>query len=143
MEKWVGIGFVVFGLACSDGGGGPTPVSFKSDVMPIIARGCSFVGSCHGPPNGQRGLVLDKTDAKQVREALVNVASDELPAMPYVTPGDPAQSYLMYKLDNTQKTLDAQCDGKSCLESMPLGDTLELAEREIFRRWILDGALDN
>lgn len=141
---------LVFGVlfssmaACGGGDAAKSPVSFKHDVIPIFKRSCSLGSSCHGLPNGQGGLLLNTSDPKKTHEAIVDVASGELPTMPYVTPGDASKSFLMHKLDGTQAQFDAQCIDKSCKALMPLGsDGLEAADKETLRRWIADGALDN
>lgn len=119
--------------------------SFKTDVMPVISAHCSS-SICHGISDGATGnLFLGAelqmgADAASVYPNLM-AKSDELNTMPYVTPSDPGNSYLMHKVDADQCTLS--CTGGSCMASMPLNSTLPLASRDIIRRWIAQGALNN
>jgi hypothetical protein len=116
-------------------------VSFSRDVLPIFAQSCAF-STCHGATVGPaNGVFLGRGDAARVHAAIVGVKGDELPSMPFVTPGDPRQSYLMRKMDGSQCALDSQCTGGSCQGSMPKSDVpLELATRDVVRRWIAQGA---
>jgi len=114
--------------------------SLSRDVMPIFQRSCAF-STCHGSNVGPANGVFLGNDAARVHAAVVNVKSGELPAMPFVTPGDPRQSYLMRKMDGSQCALDGQCTGGSCKDSMPKNDdVLPLETRDIVRRWIAQGA---
>ena len=80
-------------------------------------------------------------DPVRVYAAIVNVRGDELQAMPFVTPSDPRQSYLMRKIDGSQCALDAQCADGSCQGSMPKSEgLLDVATRDVVRRWIAQGA---
>ncbi len=115
-------------------------VTFTADVLPIFGRSCAFT-TCHGSTTGRANGVFLGKDGPKVHAAIVNVKGDELPAMPLVTPGDPQESYLMRKMDGSQCALDAQCTGGSCGSSMPKGDVpLDVATRDVVRRWIAQGA---
>jgi hypothetical protein len=116
-------------------------VSFSATVMPVFAASCAFT-SCHGSPsNSNNGIYLGDPDPKKTHDALVSVAASELASMPYVTPGDPRQSFLMRKLDGSQCVLDPQCVGGSCGDRMPRNDQqLPLDTRDAIRRWIAQGA---
>jgi hypothetical protein len=86
---------------------------------------------------------------------LVGAKAAEAPEMDLIAPGDPANSYLMHKMDNDQCTLAAQCNagalgskipdcGKAMppvAASMPL--KLSAATRDVVRAWIHQGAQDN
>jgi hypothetical protein len=65
--------------------------------------------------------------------------------MPYITPGDPTQSYLMHKVDGTLSGFSAPCGQESgCGIQMPKGEApLSTAQRDVIRAWIEQGALDN
>jgi len=79
--------------------------------------------------------------------------------MDIVKPGDPTQSFLWYKINGTQNSLDAKCirgDLGACGLQMPLPgsgpdaaipDTpaglLPQATRDLFCNWIVQGALNN
>lgn len=115
-------------------------VSFSKDVMPVFAQSCAF-STCHGSTVGPANGVFLGRDAAKVHAAIVNVRGDELTTMPFVTPGNPRESYLMRKMDGSQCALDAQCSGGSCQDSMPKNTSvLDLATRDIVRRWIAQGA---
>jgi hypothetical protein len=123
-----------------------TPVeSFKTNVMSIFAENCAS-STCHGGTAPTGGLMLGSTEAAApaTYAALVNVMSTELPTMPYVKPGMYTDSYLMHKLDADQCYYDEQCVGHMCLASMPnLGTSLPTGTRDIIRRWIFQGAMNN
>lgn len=109
------------------------PVSFKEDVQPILNSQCVF---CHvtGAENG--GLNLGRREA----HAALLAPSTETTAMPRVTPGDPAKSYLVHKLKGTQ--LEAGGNGAQ----MPMYDPPKPfpgEHLEIIERWIKEGAQNN
>ncbi len=116
-------------------------VSFSKDVAPIFKQSCAF-STCHGassglPPNG----VYLGSDTARVYTGLTTEKPSELPTMPFVTPGDPRQSYLMRKMDGSQCALDAQCTDGTCQSSMPKNDVvLPVETRDVDRRWIAQGA---
>jgi len=90
-----------------------------------------------GPANG----VFLGRDPPRVYMAIVGVRGDELQTMPFVTAGNPRESYLMRKLDGSQCALDAMCNGGSCQDSMPKNEgLLDVATRDKVRRWIAQGA---
>lgn len=164
----VAAGFVVFALAAaagctSDGADTPRPsceayavpstfdamaktVSFRQTIVPIFEARCSG-GACHGASTGtNNGIRLGGTpapDPSDVRSDLIDKDAKRV-AMRYVTPGDPAGSYLLRKIDGDQCALDEKCAAGTCLGPMP-GDDDRLSEEERFdvRRWIAQGALDN
>ena len=114
----------------------PAPVSLENDVFPIVKRACSFA-ACHGG----RMQAPTLASAAAMRDALVGKPSTQLPAMPYVTAGDPENSYLLHKLDGDQCALAERCVGGSCKETMPKGGALlPESERDTIRRWIAQGA---
>jgi len=124
-------------------------VSLKNDVVVGIFNASCGAAACHGSPTGLGVVQLGSetaagADASQVRTGLVGVDSAELATMPYVTAGDPTKSYLMHKMDGDQCQFDAQCAGASCLATMPNGGVvLPVPQRDVVRRWIAQGALDN
>ena len=65
--------------------------------------------------------------------------------MSFVTPGDPARSYLMHKLDGDQCQFNTLCTAADCQHAMPsdLEVLIPVAERDIVRRWIAQGARAN
>ena len=123
-------------------------VSFKNDVLPVFQQSCAFV-SCHGLTSGANmGVYLGEPNKGPTMTATVISAvmkpSQRLASMPYVTPGSPAQSFLMHKMDGDHCTLDMKCTSGSCGASMPQFDPLlPLDRRDLVRRWIAQGAKDN
>ena len=118
-------------------------VSFKTDIHPEFLRSCGlFV--CHGSRQGyNQGIYLGQ-DLALTYAAMVNVPADQLREMNYVTPGDPAKSYLMVKLDGLQCTMHDRCVDGNCGEPMPNGlSQLPLTKRDTIRRWIAQGAPNN
>ncbi len=110
----------LFAAACSSSSAGPPPtVSFKSDVMPIFEHSCGISSSCHGDPSdiAARGIFLGCDENTSTSCAVSNPApivyADivsgvdggapraplEISGMAFITPGDPAKSYLMHKMD--------------------------------------------
>src|SRR5436190_757794 len=73
-------------------------VTFSKDVMDVFVRSCAFT-SCHGASTGAANGVFLGRDPARVYAAIVGVKGSELPAMPFVTPGRPRESYLMHKMD--------------------------------------------
>jgi hypothetical protein len=115
-------------------------ISFSKNVVPIFGLSCAF-STCHGATTGNPNGVFLGNDPARVYMSIVNVKGDELPTMPFVTPGDPRSSYLMRKLDASQCALDSQCTGGSCQDPMPKNaPTLDIATRDTIRRWIAQGA---
>ncbi|MDC0674474.1 hypothetical protein [Nannocystis radixulma] len=112
------------GDTTGDGQAGP---SFAADVWPLLADNCG----CHQDNNGAGKLHLTSKDAY---DNLVGVASDQLPSMQLVEPGDASNSYLWHKMDNTHKSVGGE--GKK----MPPGGLLGQSEREIVQQWIDQGA---
>lgn len=125
-----------------------TPTSLRNDVSKVLTASCAFA-SCHGgtstTPNANNGVYLGSktaaTDWTAVRAGLSakGVGVD----MPLVTPGDPAKSWLMRKMDGDLCAVGA-CDAGTCGASMPLASPLlGTTDRDVVRRWILQGAPDN
>lgn len=120
-----------------------TPVvSLRNDVMPIFAASCGFV-SCHGTTTtANNGLYLGPqtgtADIAAVRTSLFAKATSI--SMPVVTPGDTGNSYLLHKIDADACKL---CSG-ACGASMPSNSpVMDVARRDVIRRWIAQGAKDN
>ncbi len=133
------------------------PVSFAADLVPILQPSCAIAGStCHGTTDVATtqarpylGSFDGGTDASAVVMGLVGVASNEDPAMLTVTPGDPVNSFLMHKLDGDQFILENACTATKthytdCGQQMPYSSPpLDEPTRDMFRRWIAQGAKNN
>jgi hypothetical protein len=119
-------------------------VSFKTQVFPFLTQTCGLSRSCHQSSSNNNGVFLGGTDTAAVRTAITSVPTPELGSMNFVAPGDPAKSYLMHKLDGDHCLFDAQCIDGSCQDRMPLsGQEADVSTRDMVRRWIAQGALDN
>ena len=126
-----------------------TPESFKQNVMGVLNANCGS-NMCHGSPTDPTGTLflgdqgLQGSDADAAYAQIVGPMSHELSTMPYVTPNDPTRSFLMRKLDGDQCLFDASCDPQlGCQANMPMGFAMSPDQRDIIRRWILQGALNN
>jgi hypothetical protein len=96
----------------------------------IFTPNCAVSG-CHSGANPQQGMNLS---ASQIYTNIVNVSSAEVPSLMRVLPGNPDNSYLIHKIEGAA----------SVGARMPLGQpSLTVAEIDMIRQWILDGAQDN
>ena len=137
-----------------------TPVvSFATDVTPILRGSCALTSSCHGDPSviaesrpflGFANPDAGMAAAQTIIDGLVGVKSTEDLSMNLITAGDPSQSFLMHKLDDDQCTLISQCMmgpsfRSNCGVFMPyqFPDILDVATRDVVRRWIKQGARNN
>ena len=139
---------LVFGLTgCSDSPtalvtdpGDESPVSSQREILAAPSfvtnineifqrRGCSS-GSCHG--NGASGMTLG-TGASANYAAILGVQASSEDFL-QVDPGDPANSYIIIKVEGRQ----------TIGQRMPLGsgalDTIDLTN---LRNWISNGAPNN
>jgi hypothetical protein len=141
---------------------GTTPtVHFAADVLPIFRLSCGLSMSCHGDesgPGGQHYLgpanSAPTPTAAQIMEIFsqsVGAASVADPDMKVIAAGDPAHSFMMYKLDGDPGAADPSdqvscstltcASDKSCISSMPQGGPqLPIDKRNTIRRWIAQGA---
>ena len=126
------------------------PGSFSADVVPIFAKNCAVGGgTCHGdmPTLPYLGVPDGSVDPASILQKIVGVRSAEDPAMDFVAPGDPGQSYLMHKIDGDACTLAADCAKSAypelaqCGAPMPFeAAMLPAATRDVVRAWIAQGA---
>ncbi len=113
-------------LAPGGTGGGVLTADFDSIQRNVFTPICT---TCHAGSNAPQGLHLD---APNSYSQLVGVASAEVPALLRVKPGDPANSYIVQKLEG-HAAVGAQ---------MPFGGPpLPAATIAVIRQWISDGAL--
>lgn len=122
-------------------------VSFQKDVVPILQQNCAL-SACHGSNVGKNngvylGAPQGSVDAARVYGAIVGVSSPTAPSLSFVAAGDPQKSFIMHKMDGDLCTLTAQCTG-SCGITMPKDAAqLGVAPRDVVRRWIAQGAVNN
>jgi hypothetical protein len=106
----------------------PGVVYFATDVQPILTANCV---PCHGNAVARAGLNMESGAFGN----LVNHPATELASMFRITPGDPAHSYLIHKINGTQ----ASVGGSGA--RMPLGGSLFPNEIQIITKWVQDGAV--
>jgi hypothetical protein len=107
----------------SDDGSGA--LGFNTHVWPIIDASCS----CHKSDNPQGGLDLR---ALAAYNSLVGTPSVHDPDTLRVAPGNPDESFLLWKLTGTQP------DGHG--NSMPPAGSLPAASIDTIEQWIEEGA---
>jgi hypothetical protein len=154
-------------------------VSFKTDVQPIFATSCAISSVCHGcdtsavpgctnpgykpylgtsisqgAPSSMQVMAISASAVGQPASAQVSVVDGSMvgnPSMNIVKAGDPANSFLLYKLDGAfsmpLSNGDVNCStlacaaNMSCGEAMPSGGpALPASARDTIRRWIAQGA---
>ncbi len=136
----------------------PTGVSLREDLVPLMVRSCGLATACHGDPSSPRTdegyqpylgnkASEGESDVPAIHAAIVGVEAWGDPTKDVVTPGDWQQSYFMNKLDGAlDQCGDLDCPGPDgCGVLMPKGlkNPLPVAERNLFRAWIAEGAQDN
>ena len=165
----------VSGLSArSDGGQGSgeasAPISFQRDLLPGFERSCGLSSSCHQDPvtdpitqriflgcaTTNPDCSMDASSGAEVFQGLKK-DSQEDPTMPYVTDGDPSQSFILYKLEGNLAGIESQCrpvamdpivQGASgepqppqpCGAAMPLGLPPLTDFTNQVRAWIAQGA---
>jgi hypothetical protein len=124
-------------LAACDGGDGtglpPADAlgpSFSAIQANVFTPTCATTG-CHFGASAPLGLRLDAASSYAL---LVGVTSSEESSILRVAPGDPANSYLIQKLEGSA----------SSGQQMPLNaPALPQATIDVIRQWISDGAIDD
>ena len=104
------------------------PVSYAKDVEPIFVKACT---DCHGGDNPKKGFDLSKG---QGYARMVDIKSQEVPAMALVKAGEPAASYLWLKLTHTAT------EGKGMPRTLFSSKKLPQAELDLVQNWIIQGA---
>jgi hypothetical protein len=156
-------------------------VSFAQDVVPLLSYQCGL-SPCHGhdnrigsfPSNWGAPLVYlgcagpecdNPAPGPDVYIALVGLSDAgpeagpqppvEIRSMPFVTPGSPAKSYLMHKLDGDLCTLQGCIPNNALVSGAEMGPPwcggqepyfagpLDETSRDLVRRWIAQGARNN
>ena len=105
----------------------PTLASIQSTVFNGSCAGCH-----NGPPGSMLPSGLDLSDVSSSFSSMVGVASQEVPALLRVKPGDPANSYLIQKLEGTHSVGSQMPSGAPPLAASVVG---------VIRIWIQLGAL--
>jgi hypothetical protein len=132
----------LFVVACAGDGTGvggpgdtePTAPTLSGDVQPILTGNCAFSG-CHAGSSPAQGMNLSEG---QTFSSTVGVASNELPTMNRIEPGDADQSYLVNKIQGTQDAVGGSGG------QMPLGGTpLTTEQVTTIRAWVEAGAENN
>jgi hypothetical protein len=123
---------ITLGVGC----GTPVPevpesevVSYSAHLEPLVVAHCL---GCHESEDPKAKLVLEEGAGF---EQLVGRSSVQQPEMALVEPGDPENSYLWLKLQHTA------AEGKGMPRTLTGVKKLRAEELELYRRWIVDGAL--
>ncbi len=123
-----GMGLDANGNPIVAGSGAPAPLTadFQSIQDNVFTPICT---KCHLGANAPEGLQLDQAHSYAL---LVGVPSAEIPAILRVKPGDPANSYLIQKLEGAGGIVGVQ---------MPFGGPyLPQSTIDVIRQWITNGA---
>jgi hypothetical protein len=107
-------------------------VSFSQQVQAIFTHDCGVSG-CHVPGNPVANLVLAPGFAYSY---LVNIKATESSDM-RINPFNPDQSYLYKKITQNPPPVGWQ------MPAPATGSVLSSDEKDVIRRWILQGAVDN
>jgi len=126
-----GEGFDANGQPLVPGGSAPPPLSadFESIQENIFTPICSV---CHAGASAPEGLRLDAADSYNL---LVGVPSTEVPSLLRVKPGDPANSYIIQKLQGTAAVGARMPFG--CPSTQPCLSASTIA---FIQQWITNGA---
>ncbi len=117
------------GFAAIDGGGFPADASLAVEARYVLG-GCGGgpEAACHAPGRSVSGLTLPDS----IPSNLVDVPSTEEPDVMRILPGDPARSYLYWKITGSP-AIDG---GRMPMDLPPLDDQSIAA----IARWIEAGA---
>jgi hypothetical protein len=140
--SWAALGLVSCAVGCAGNGkgldqngqplgsggnpGGPVTADFQSIQANVFTPICS---KCHIGAGAPLGLQLDAVHSYNL---LVGVPSVEQPNLLRVKPSDPANSYMLHKIEGAPGIVGGQ---------MPLGETpLPQATIAAISQWITNGA---
>jgi hypothetical protein len=140
--SWAALGLVSCAVGCAGNGkgldqngqpigsggnpGGPVTADFQSIQNNVFTPICSV---CHIGAGAPEGLQLDAAHSYNL---LVGVPSVEQPNLLRVKPSDPANSYMLHKIEGAPGIVGGQ---------MPLGETpLPQATIAAISQWISNGA---
>ena len=122
-------------------------LTLKADILPIFVSSTCTLNGCHndrstqppklGPSNG----MVDAAGLQTIRNDLL-AASVQVPALKFISPGKPEESYLMNKIDGTASCMGFDCKtADACgLRMPPLPQPLEAEKINKIRDWIKQGA---
>ena len=139
-----------FDYACFKGDS--PKVTFKADVLPILRNSCGLSSSCHGSESGPAGqhYLGPKNSDPEPTAAQIQIIFDQWvgqtasvsAGMNLISPKDPEHSFFMYKLDGLECSKLTCASNNTCLALMPQGSSepMDAAKRDVFRRWIAQGA---
>ncbi len=108
-------------------------VSFSRQVQVTFSQYCAVTG-CHVPGNPVAGLILAPGFAYSY---LANVKSREYPSEFRVNPNNPTTSFLYQKVSMNPPPVGWQ------MPAPATGSVLNPSEKDVIRRWIAQGAVDN
>ena len=108
------------------GCGKKQPVSFKSQIQPILNARCT---QCHGTDIARGKIVMSSTSFMNSH----TISGKE----PLVVPGNPYQSRLYILCETNQPHFRMPPDTSRSTAPLPPG------ELELLRHWIAEGAKDN
>jgi hypothetical protein len=118
-------------------------ISFRNDVLPVIARNCATAEGCHGSkPTDSIDLDLR---AEAAYSQLVGAAAEVRKGALRIKPGDPAASFLVNKLEGSlrsgegkQMPIDVETGAPLSPSPLPR-DYVE----KVLKPWIEAGAPNN
>lgn len=115
--------------------GGSTSLSHAVDIQPIWDAKC--VEACH-EPDGEWGFLLDMSGDGYA--AIVGVASSQVASMNHVEPGDPENSYLWHKINNTQASVGGSGLAMPKARAGMMAAMMTADELATIEEWIAGGA---
>lgn len=175
-----GSGGAAVGCFPYNGWNGMSPtVSLRNDLLAnaserpasgggVLRRACAF-SSCHNDVSKEADLFIGPLLRDSMTQMEISITpadvtrmlgnvdgvmrpSKTLPSMQIVKPGDPANSFLMRKMDGCFTDIQSMCtalepplpgDGPCGAQMPQKADPLEADERDLIRRWIAQGAKNN
>lgn len=117
------------------------PVDFSTDVLPILTETCTMdtVGTACHTPTGTWSF-FDLTEGMAYMSLLEGDPTESI--LPYVTPSDPDQSYVLNKLKAMPGTIPEMGSGVPMPQQPPGEDFVPLPAGDIaiIEAWIEQGA---
>ena len=113
-------------------------MSFAGNIQPIFNRSCALSG-CHVP--GALGGNLDLSPGAAYKQ-IVDHDSFQQPKRKRVLPGDPANSYLVMKIEGTPGISGLPMP-QGCPVPPPGGSCLGTDDDPAIRKWITECATNN